>query len=369
MSLAEGGGLVALDASGFVLADEDTWTARYALLAALERTLPVVTPGAVLADGNRDADVISGVDNATGFAWGFDWNSGDDSVDYWMPQGVTGTFDADVSGRVEGREGVLVSWHYEPDEAGTSYDKGVRVSFANVGDRGRVTYRHALLVEPTGTTAAPNLAAVTVHAGGIAWVGPWLYVADTSNGIRVFDMRHILQVSTDVDELGCTAAGVCRAWNYKYVIPQVTRWALPACGCDATFSFVGLDRSSSPPSLVTGAYSRDSIDGMLLRWPLDPGTLLPAGRYVRASEAWVAQQDRMQGVASIGGAWWISSSSQVGSYGRLYRATSGSRSSGFDWVYGAEDVAVDAGNAWMWSCTEHPGDRAVFASRLSALGG
>ena len=369
MSLVEGGGLVPIDASGFVLADEGSGSAKYALIAALERTLAVVSPGAVFVDGNRDADVISGVDNATGFAWGFDWNSGDDSVDYWMPQGITGTFDADPSGLVEGRAGVLVSWHYEPDEAGTSYDKGVRVSFADVSDRGRVTYRHALLVDPVGTTSAPDLAAVTVHAGGIAWVGPWLYVVDTSNGIRVFDMRHILQVSTDVDELGCTAAGVCRAWNYKYVIPQVTRWALPACGCDATFSFVGLDRSSSPPSLVTGAYSRDSIDGVLLRWPLDPATLLPAGTYVRASEAWVAQQDRMQGAASIGGVWWLASSSQSGSYGRLYRARSGSRSTGYDWVYGAEDLAVDAGNGWMWTCTEHPDDRAVFASRLSAVGG
>jgi hypothetical protein len=120
---------------------------------------------------------------------------------------------------------------------------------------------------------------------------------------------------------------------------------------------------------VTGAYSRDSIDGVLIRWPLDPSTQLPAGSYVHASDAFVAQQDRMQGAASRDGTWWLSSSSQSGSYGGLYRARSGVASAGYDWVYGAEDLAVDANNGWLWSCTEHAGDRAVFAVRHSSVGG
>ncbi|MEN9784914.1 MAG: hypothetical protein RLZZ299_178 [Pseudomonadota bacterium] len=364
----EGGGLVALDPSWFALADEGGWAVNGARIAALERTLPVVTPGQVFADGNRDADVVTRWSGATGFARGFTWNAGDDGVDYWMPQGVTGTFDSEPGGLVEGYAGVLVSWHYDPGAAGTSYDKGVRISFANVSGTGAVTYRHALLVAPTGDGSSASFEAVRVHAGGIAWVGPWLYVADTNHGLRVFDMRHILRVDVDVDTLGCDG-GTCRAWNYRYVIPQVTRYAMPACGCEADFSFVALDRSSSPPSLVTGEYRSDSIAGKLLRWPLDPGTgLLAGGAVTRASEAWVAQQDRMQGAASQGGVWWVSCSSQSGSDGRVYRLTPGN-SQGYAWVYGAEDLAIDSGNGTVWSCTEHPGSRAVFASRLSALGG
>ncbi len=365
----EGGGLVALDATWFALADEGGWAVNGARIGALERTLPVVTPGQVFADGNRDADVVSRWSGATGFARGFTWNAGDDSVDYWMPQGITGTFDADPGGLVEGRAGVLVSWHYDPADAGTSYDKGVRISFADVSGSGAVTYRHALLVQPTGDGASASFEAVNVHAGGIAWYGPWLYVADTRHGLRVFDMRHILRVDTDVDTIGCDSAGICRAWNYRYVIPQVTRYAMPACGCDTDFSFVALDRSSSPPSLVTGEYRSDSIAGKLLRWPLDPGTgLLAGGAVTRASEAWVGQQDRMQGAVSHNGVWWVSCSSQSGSDGRVYRLTPGA-SAPYAWVYGAEDVAIDGGSGMMWSCTEHVDSRAVFAVRLGALGG
>ena len=365
----EGGGLVALAASGFVLADEDTWTTNAAILDALATFLPTVTVGDVFADGNRDTDVVDDWSRATGFARGFTWNSGDDDVDYWFPQGITGTFDADPSGVVDGYEGVLVSWHYDPDAAGTSYDKGVRVSFADVSSSGAVTYRHALLVEPTGSAADPDFAAVEVHAGGIAWLGSLLYVADTSNGLRVFDMDRILEVSTDDEAaIGCDGSS-CRAYNYKYVIPQVSRYAMPACGCDVSFSFVGLDRSSSPPSLVTGEYDADTISGQLLRWPLDEATgLLEGGAYTAASEAYVGQQDRIQGAASHDGQWWLSCSSQSGSNGLLYDVTT-SGSDAYSWPYGPEDLAVDEGNGWLWSVTEHEGSRVVFAVELGAVGG
>ena len=366
----EGGGLVALDASGFVLADEDGWDEATALLDALAATLPVVSVADVVADHNRDAEVISASDlsRATGFARGFQWNDGDMDVDYWYPQGVTGSFDADPSGRMDGVEAVLVSWHYDPEEAGTSYDKGVRISFADTSSSDAVAYRHVLLVEPTGTTSDPDIAPVEVHGGGIAWVGDWLYVADTSNGLRIFDLNRILEVSTETDDIGCSG-GTCTAYTYKYVLPQVSRYALPACGCDATFSFVGLDRSTSPMSLVTGQYNSDAISGTLLRWPLDEATgLLAGGVYTTAEEAWVAQQDRVQGAASRDGQWWLSCSSQSGSNGALYAVQEGDAST-YTWVYGPEDLAVDGPNGWLWSVTEHPGERYVFAVDLDEVGG
>ena len=367
LPLVEGDGLYEVDASGFVLYDEDDWATADTLLDALETMLPVATVGDVIASKNRDGDPLTSADvpRATGFARGFDWNSGDESVDYWWPQGITGSFDADPSGLVDGEEVVAVSWYFEDASAD---ERGVRVSFADISSTSDIDYRHALLVKPSGTASDPQFEAVNVHAGGIAWVGDYLYVADTNNGLRVFDMTRILEVSTDVEELGCTS-GTCRAFGYKYVIPQVTRYVMPDCGCSTVFSFVSYDPSSSPPSLVTGEYSSSTVEGLLVRWPLDPATgLLAGGSYTTASETFVSQQDRVQGAASYDGEWWLSCSSQSGSYGKLYNVTT-SGSTGYTWMYGPEDLAVDPLNGWLWSTTEQVDERYTFAVDLSAVGG
>ena len=370
LSLSEGDGLYEIDPSGFVLYDEDTWAANDSILDALEAMLPLATLADVIASKNRDADMLtaSDVPDATGFARGFGWNSGDEDVEYWWPQGITGSFDADPSGLVEGEEVVAVSWHFD-DETETMDERGVRVSFADVSSTSDVEYRHVLLVAPSGTASDPQFTTVAVHAGGIAWVGDYLYVADTNYGIRVFDMTRILEVATDTDDLGCDSDGACRAFGYRYIVPQVTRYRLPDCGCSTVFSFVGYDGSSSPPSLVTGEYDSSSIEGLLVRWPLDPATgLLAGGEYTTANEAFVAQQDRVQGAASYDGEWWLSCSSQSGSDGRLYNVST-SGSTGYTWVYGPEDLAVDPGNGWLWSTTEHVGERWTFAVELGEVGG
>jgi hypothetical protein len=135
------------------------------------------------------------------------------------------------------------------------------------------------------------------------------------------------------------------------------------------FSFVGYDSSSSPPSLVTGEYSSSTIEGLLVRWPLDPVSgLLEGGEFTTASEAFVAQQDRVQGAASYDGEWWLSCSSQSGSNGTLYNVTTAG-STGYTWMYGPEDLAVDPLNGWLWSTTEHVDERFTFAVDLSAVGG
>ncbi|KAH1499360.1 hypothetical protein KXV52_001265, partial [Aspergillus fumigatus] len=134
------------------------------------------------------------------------WNPGDMATKKWVPQGITGSADASASGKWDGREMWLVSWHRDDD-------KSVRVSFV---DRKTHKYRHVLLVEPT---ADDNFAAVPVHAGGIAWYGEWLYVVDTSHGIRVFDLGQIWQVE-DGDDVG-KKGGKYSAAGYLYVLPQI----------------------------------------------------------------------------------------------------------------------------------------------------
>ncbi len=89
---------------------------------------------------------------------------------------------------VDGRRIVLVSWYYTPP-AGSTYEKGVRVAFVDVTTPATPTYRFALLVEPTGTVAAPNFVPVTVHAGGLVWFGNLLYVRRHRS--RLSRLRHV----------------------------------------------------------------------------------------------------------------------------------------------------------------------------------
>ena len=119
-----------------------------------------------------------------GYKGGFRWNDGDMSTPDWVPQGLT----AGVSGTTNV---AIVAWHYTL----SSPDKGVRISVADISDMSlsAVNYRHVLLVRPT---ASGNFTIIPEHGGGLAWYGNYLYMADTSDGIRVFDLTQIREVST-----------------------------------------------------------------------------------------------------------------------------------------------------------------------------
>lgn len=171
-------------------------------VASLAKILKNVTVATVFNDANHQMTTPS-----TGrLAWQATSDFNDMATTKWVPQGLTTTADADASGKYEGKDGFIVSWHRNDD-------KSVRITFV---DRANKKYRHALLVYPH---AADNFREVPVHAGGIAWYGDKLYVVDTSNGIRVFDLANIWQVSTG-DAVGKSGSTYTAA-GYKYVIPQI----------------------------------------------------------------------------------------------------------------------------------------------------
>lgn len=81
------------------------------------------------------------------------------------------------------------------------------VSLSGALDAGGVPrYRHLLLVEPQGSgdtvsfKPARTGSGTSLHAGGIVWLGDKLYVADTTQGFRVFDLSRIIEV-THTDDL------------------------------------------------------------------------------------------------------------------------------------------------------------------------
>ncbi|RDV37842.1 hypothetical protein DV096_12060 [Bradymonadaceae bacterium TMQ3] len=298
-------------------------------------------------------------------AVGFRWNAGDDDVSYWYPQGISGSSDAEASGLVEGRRVIMTSWYHKTEARPT---KGARLSVADISDLSDVRYRHLLLVDPVEAGGEVNYTSASydsgnaLHAGGIVWWGSYLYVVDTMKGIRVYDLGRMFRPShtDDTSAIGIRG-GRSDAHGYLFAVPRIARYRLTSESCPVRFSFVGLDRQSEPPALVTGEYFSDHAQAKMVVWPLDAATGLLETRQgsTVASRGLVIGQTRAQGGTRVGGDFYVSSSSQDGSNGRLYKGRPGGRNTSVNWVYGAEDLYYERAHDRIWTTAEHPGARDV----------
>lgn len=353
----EGSGLTEIDRCAFGLVESAGLGTTPAFVAELEAIAKPVTVSDVLADANRVATLAATLPGGPTPSYAIQWQSDDQNSTAWTPQGITGTADADPSGLVEGNRAVVVSFYDDPP-AGETND-GVRLAFVNLTDPDQPRYRFVLLVAPK---AGPSFDPVRVHAGGIAWFGSFLYVADTSHGFRVFDLRHPMQVATDAGDFGC-AAGTCRAGTYKYVLPQIGTYDVTSA-CAPIFSWVSLDRSSTPPSLVSGEYCSTTacagpLAGRVYRWPIDVTTGLLRSATTFPSAAYLMGQKQVQGGAARDDTFWFSSSAPAGGGGAIYRVK-GARSTAATWPDAPEDLMIDG--AQLWGITEAAGARFVFTA-------
>jgi hypothetical protein len=376
-ALTEGAPLTPHDASCLSLQDQNTWGSSATAMAGVG---PALGLSSVLADLNRAGPVLGGVNRppAQGYKGGFRWNDGDMGTDEWVPQGLT----AGVSG---GANVVIVSWHY----GAAAPDKGVRVSVADISNMSAsaVNYRHVLLVRPTGAGAFTN---VPEHGGGLAWHGDYLYMADTGDGVRVFDLKQIREVDTSAEcatQLGKVGDRYC-AYGYKYVLPQASAYVMPASvtgPCRAKFSFLGKDTRGGAPSLLSGEYCNDGntpcphdgstpgLGGRLYRWPIDPASsrLRAEGGAVRPERAFIMNEPNVQGVAPVmtdasTATYWLSSTK---SGGALYKVSTGApRKALFanlaQWARMPEGMHATASGTNLWTVTE-----GVSGTTSPALGG
>ncbi len=197
-----------IDAKDFTLEEQADNSHLAALSKHFQDAGKNVSVTAVLASANR-AMTKGSPPSGNGDpneAWA--WQSGDYKTTKWMPQGITSSADALGKGDWNDHEAWVVSWYQKEG------DKNVRVSFV---DRKTHEYRHVLLVYPS---ADDDFKSITIHAGGIMWYGNVLYVVDTSNGIRAFDLDNIWEVESG-DGVGKTSDGKYSAAGYRYVLPQV----------------------------------------------------------------------------------------------------------------------------------------------------
>ena len=373
---AEHDGLRSIAAGSFSLRDTGTWSANAVAIDGWG--LPRVDLATMSL--NRTATRMA-ARPWVGFAGGFSWETGDLNVTYWVPQGLAG-------GSAGARKYVAVGWHYEQanraDDANqavdsnSTHDKGIRVSFADVTDPTTITYRNLLLVEPVA--GGRGFVPVLNHIGGMAWVGTLLYVADTGTGVRVFDLTRLSQVSTAAQcSTRCgLSSGVACGYGYEAVLPQVGAYTFPSglsASCRPQFSFISVDRSTSPPTLLSGEYDNDATYGIysrVLRWPM-----LATGRLatttagiVTATGAWYAGNRNLQGVAASNGKFFLNSTRYSGALftGPVNAASHVYRASNDDWGWMPEGAYIStAGNLWVSTEGNSNLPRSVFWARIADI--
>ncbi|MER6956363.1 hypothetical protein [Streptomyces sp. NPDC000618] len=388
-----------LDAGQFTLAGRSS--NRYGqfadLTAGLATRLTKADVSTVLADATRSADPLtSAPSTAEAFRTGFAWDTADQAVDYWIPQGVTTSADAYGNGLYPAggsNKVVLVSWYFEtdPDADGVdeyTLDKGLRLTLVDYDDASAPRYRHVLLVEPVTTgTSEHSFSPVRKHAGGIMWYGDLLYVVDTYKGLRVFDLSTMFKVATaEKDVCGLHTDGQYYGYGYQYVLPQ--SHAYDNAGTYLRYTTIGLDRASNPDSLVISEYSSSGTvsytDGAFIgtgagtvttpkvvRWNLDYTDRHLAS--LSAVEAVSVSQQKIQGVVSRGTEHYLSVSNGPSGTGTLRTLTSGApaASTVCDLAVGCEDLSYHSSGAsgWaydesvIWNVSEYPDKRYVYAVR------
>jgi hypothetical protein len=284
----------------------------------------------------------------------YGWEREDARDHRWWPQGISSSADADPSERVLGRRLLLVSWYAHP-VGGASH--GTRLT---VLDLDSLRYRHVLLVVPRLTRdGTVTVGPLTVHAGGIAWLGGAVHVAATARGLVTCHLDDVVRAGPGVESHG-----------HDLLLPVRSSYR---AGTEEgherlRYSFVSLDRTDTagPPVLVAGEYGRRrGATTRLARFGVDAASsLLATGDDGRARPTTVEDgaRARMQGAARVDGTWhatvsmgpWLPGGLASGAPGRL-------RLQPLALPMGPEDLTWWPSTRRLWSVSEHPGRRWIFS--------
>jgi hypothetical protein len=310
----------------------------------------------VLADLNRVGEHVDVPAEAA--VAGMTWQQDDRDTTRWFPQGITTSADAygadPSSGTFEGHEVVITSWYAHGWRGWLQL--GSRISVIDWTEDAPPRYRHVLLTEPQRWGFFHRLRPVRVHAGGIVWYGDHLFVAGSSSGVRVFRLDDIVRVRNRL-----------RTKGYRYVLPQHSSYAAEHDAQDGkmTYWFMSLDRAGEEDHLVAGEYGRKGGSHRLIRYPIDRETQL-----LRSDErGWSLPTDlhdrqiaRMQGAVVADGTWVVTSSNGEDVPGDLWVGSPGSyRRNRHVLPTGPEDITYWPQRRQLWTLTEWPGRRWVYA--------
>ncbi|MCW2849790.1 MAG: hypothetical protein JWR90_3764 [Marmoricola sp.] len=287
--------------------------------------------------------------------WGFRWSDDDLNSQHWWPQGITTSADASDTEDIDGRRLLMTSWY---SKGADGRNGGSRVT---VVDLDTLEYRHVLLVAPLRRSDGQvELKPLLAHAGGLVWCGPYLHVAGTRRGLFSCLVDDIIRVESTEDTFG-----------YRYVLP--VRFAYDADASEGVekmrYSFLSLDRGSTPPQLVAGEYGVADMTRRLVRYPLDPKTFhLAAHEDGTSRPVWLDERGmgHMQGATVVGDTYYVTASRGRRRLGQMYVGEPGHfRAYPRTLPVGPEDISYWPSTDLLWSLTEYPSRRFVFAMRRS----
>ena len=278
---------------------------------------------------------------------GFRWDAEDATSQRWWPQGITNS--AHVPGL--DRRLLVTSWYAKDLPGDRGADRGSRIT---VVDLAGLRYRHVLLVVPELVAGQVRLLPLTVHAGGIVWAGPFLYVAGTRRGLFTCRMEDIVEVEPSEETSG-----------HRFVLPVRFGYDAAHDRDQMRYSFLSLDRSTAVPHLVAGEYARGDMTRRIVRYPLDPETCRLRSEEDGISRP-VSYDDRgighMQGAAIVQGRHYVTTSRGRWALGAVHVGGPGSfRTHRHATPVGPEDLCYWEDDDALWSLSEYPGHRYVFA--------
>ncbi|WP_141003765.1 hypothetical protein [Nocardioides humi] len=280
------------------------------------------------------------------------WEAADRRDPNWYPQGITTSALTGFRER-HGHDVLVTSWYAR--KAG-----GSRISMVDLARR---RYGHVLLVYPTLDDGRPGFRPLKVHAGGILWRGDHLHVAATGVGFHSAHVGDVLRVP---------AGSPYRTFGHRYVLPiRFSQVSGQDEGVERLrYSFLTLDRSDDRQALVVGEYGSARQTHRMARYPLDPETGLPVladdGRAVpEVGDHGVA---RVQGIAAVDGTYYLTRSRGPQRPGSVYVGRPGAFRE-YRWAIppGPEDLVWWPETGCLWSVSEHPRRRWIFAVRRDDL--
>ncbi|MET4580775.1 hypothetical protein ABIE21_000265 [Conyzicola nivalis] len=281
---------------------------------------------------------------------GFRWRLVDVFSQTWWPQGV-------AVGEHDGGPVVITSWFAQRRRG---RDMGSRISVIDLRDERRPRYHHVLLVSPRRGGYDP----VVVHAGGIVIAGDRLLVSATLGGIREFRLGDLVRAPSR--GLLRRSAG---PFGYRYLLPEFASHRPPK-DADAgrmRYSFIAAETSTREEHeaevlrIVAGEYAKHDRRRL--------ARLSVRGDVTTIDETHVPGIAEMQGVAVHDGRWFVNASRGDKLGADLWVGTPDAmvRHEGV-LPPGPEDLAVWPERGELWSVTEFPGKRWIYAVDLARFG-
>ncbi|MER7181545.1 hypothetical protein ABT404_19020 [Streptomyces hyaluromycini] len=227
-----------------------------------------------LCHGNQNLNTSYNVD-------GFCWQQADDTTGDWVPQGITGSHDAQPDGKWLDKYVYIASWH----SRNTGSDEFARISVVDNAGGDHTIYNHIMLVDPyMETQTTGNFQAVGAagspfagHADGIAWYGNRLFVA-SGHQIQVYDLRHLWRMSDNTRESVGISDGKSSARWHNWALPMIGFYdngikGDPCTDLDPCMTSLSLDRTGTD-ALITSEFRRSTGGAPIVRWPLNAADTL-----------------------------------------------------------------------------------------------